>query len=82
MLYNHSVYFHEETNTWNAFKYEDVKQVLTNYEFFSSQGPRSGILSEIIKIKNTSPITMITFLDPPDHRKYGPYWQQLSLLAV
>ena len=43
MLYNHSVYFHEETNTWNAFKYEDVKQVLTNYEFFQVKGPRSGI---------------------------------------
>ncbi|QWU45875.1 cytochrome P450 [Bacillus sp. NP247] len=70
MLYNHSVYFHEETNTWNAFKYEDVKQVLTNYEFFSSQGPRSGIfVGDNKNQKNTSPITMITFLDPPDHRK-------------
>ena len=69
MLYNHSVYFHEETNTWNAFKYEDVKQVLTNYEFFQVKGLEAVFLSEIIKIKNTSPITMITFLDPPDHRK-------------
>lgn len=70
MLHNHPVYFHEKTNTWNVFKYEDVKQVLSNYEFFSSEGPRTTIfVGANNKHEKTSPIMNITLLDPPQHRK-------------
>ncbi len=69
MLHNHPVYFHEKTNTWNVFKYEDCKQVLSNYEFFSSEGPRTTIFVGNNKQEKTSPIVKITLLDPPQHRK-------------
>src|SRR6478752_7192748 len=70
MLNNHPVYFHEETNTWNVFQYDHVKQVLSNYEFFSSDGQRTTIfVGDNSKKKSTSPITNLTNLDPPDHRK-------------
>ncbi|MCP3739387.1 cytochrome P450 [Rossellomorea sp. BNER] len=70
MLHNHPVYFHEKTNTWNVFKYEDVKQVLSNYEFFSSEGPRTTIfVGANNKQEKTSPITNLTNVDPPRHRK-------------
>ncbi|ULT59851.1 cytochrome P450 [Neobacillus drentensis] len=70
MLYNHPVYYHEGTNTWNVFKYEHVKQVLSNYEYFSSQGPRTTIfVGAKDKQEETSPIMNITLIDPPQHRK-------------
>jgi len=70
MLNNSPVYFHEETNTWNVFQYEHVKQVLSNYDFFSSDGQRTTIfVGDNSKKKSTSPITNLTNLDPPDHRK-------------
>ncbi|MFY0761637.1 cytochrome P450 [Metabacillus dongyingensis] len=70
MLHHHPVYYHEKTNTWNVFKYEDVKQVLSNYEFFSSEGPRTTIfVGANNKQEKTSPIMNITLLDPPQHRK-------------
>ena len=70
MLHNHPVYYHEKTNTWNVFKYEHVKQVLSNYEYFSSEGPRTTIfVGAKDKQEKTSPIMNITLLDPPLHRK-------------
>lgn len=70
MLYNHPVYYHEGTNTWNVFKYEHVKQVLSNYEYFSSQGPRTTIfVGAKDKQEETSSIMNITLIDPPQHRK-------------
>lgn len=70
MLHNHPVYFHEKTNTWNVFKYEDVKQVLSNYEFFSSEGPRTTIfVGANNKQENTSSLANLTMIDPPQHRK-------------
>ncbi|MBM7651409.1 cytochrome P450 [Neobacillus cucumis] len=70
MLHNHPIYYHEKTNTWNVFKYEDVKQVLSNYEYFSSEGPRTTIfVGAKDKHEKTSPIMNITLLDPPQHRK-------------
>jgi cytochrome P450 family 106 len=69
MLHHHPVYYHEKTNTWNVFKYEDVKQVLSNYEFFSSEGPRTTIfVGANNKHEKPSPIN-ITNMDPPQHRK-------------
>ncbi|WP_160724732.1 cytochrome P450 [Bacillus sp. USDA818B3_A] len=70
MLYNHPVYYHEKTNTYNVFKYEHVKQVLSNYEYFSSEGPRTTIfVGAKDKQEKTSPIMNITMIDPPQHRK-------------
>ena len=69
MLHNHPVYFHEKTNTWNVFKYEDVKQVLSNYEFFSSEGVRTSIfVGANNKEENSSSISILN-IDPPEHRK-------------
>lgn len=70
MLHNHPVYYHEGTNTWNVFKYKDVKQVLSNYEFFSSDGPRTAIfVGANKKPEKATSIANITMVDPPDHRK-------------
>lgn len=51
MLNNSPVYFHEETNTWNVFQYEHVKQVLSNYEFFQAMDKEPLFLLEIIARK-------------------------------
>ncbi|KKI91247.1 cytochrome P450 [Bacillus sp. SA1-12] len=68
-LQNQPVYYHAETDTWNVFKYEDVKQVLSNHEFFSSEGSRTTIfVGANNKQEGNSPIN-ITNLDPPQHRK-------------
>lgn len=32
MLSDTPVYYHKETDTWNIFRYEDVKQVLSNHQ--------------------------------------------------
>ncbi|MBN8251009.1 cytochrome P450 [Priestia flexa] len=70
MLNQHPVYFHEETNTWNVFTYKHVKEVLSNYEFFSSEGPRTTIFVGSQKANESrSGVTKLTLLDPPDHRK-------------
>ncbi|MCM3439814.1 cytochrome P450 [Metabacillus halosaccharovorans] len=70
MLQKHPVYYHEKTNTWNVFKYEDVKQVLSNYKYFSSEGSRTTIfVGSNHKQANPSSITNITNVDPPQHRK-------------
>jgi len=70
MLHHHPVYYHEGTNSWNVFKYKDVKQVLSNYEFFSSDGPRTAIfVGANKKPEKATSISNITMVDPPDHRK-------------
>jgi cytochrome P450 family 106 len=70
MLYKHPVYYHEKTNTWNVFKHEDVKQVLSNYEYFSSEGHRTTIyVGADNKQEKPSSLTNLTLVDPPQHRK-------------
>lgn len=70
MLHHHPVYYHEHTNTWNVFTYDGVKQVLGNYEFFSSAGPRTTIfVGANDKHEKASSLTNLTLADPPDHRK-------------
>ncbi|PEK99444.1 cytochrome P450 [Bacillus sp. AFS017336] len=69
MLKHHPIYYHENTNTWNLFKYEHVKQVLSNYEFFSSEGTRTTIFVGAKNKQEQSSITNITNVDPPNHRK-------------
>lgn len=71
MLENKPVYYHETTDTWNVFKYEHVKQVLSNYEYFSSEGTRTTIFvgdTQHNIMDKDSPIN-ITSVDPPRHRK-------------
>jgi cytochrome P450 family 106 len=70
MLHHHPVFYHEPTNTWNVFTYEGVKQVLGNYEYFSSAGPKTTIfVGANDKQEKASPLTNLTLVDPPDHRK-------------
>ncbi|WP_338453391.1 cytochrome P450 [Niallia oryzisoli] len=70
MLHNQPVYYHEKTNTWNVFKYDHVKQVLSNYEIFSSEGNRTTIfVGANNKQANASPLMNLTLTDPPVHRK-------------
>lgn len=71
MLKEHPIFFHKETNTWNVFQYEHVKEVLSNHEYFSSAGTRTTIFVGAKNESNSdkpSPIN-ITNLDPPQHRK-------------
>ncbi|MCM3537667.1 cytochrome P450 [Priestia endophytica] len=64
------VYFHEETNTWNVFKYKHVKEVLSNYKFFSSEGERTTIsVGTKSKEGQTPDKVQLTSVDPPAHRK-------------
>ena len=73
MLSNHPLYFEEKTRTWNAFKYDHVKEVLSNYEYFSSEGQRTtifvGAKEESTSAESKTGLTSITVLDPPRHRK-------------
>ncbi len=73
MLSNHPLYFEEKTQTWNAFKYNHVKEVLSNYEYFSSEGPRSTIFvganNKSQSAGSETGLTSLTLLDPPRHRK-------------
>lgn len=62
--------YNEETNSWNVFRYEDVKRVLSDYEYFSSVRPRTtisvGADNEAGK-HNSGRVDLST--DPPEHRK-------------
>ncbi|MFD2924061.1 cytochrome P450 [Halobacillus naozhouensis] len=70
MLHHNPVYFNEETNTWHVFKYEDVKEVLSNYEFFSSEGSRTTIPVGAKNKEGSIPDAVnVTMVDPPNHRK-------------
>ncbi len=70
MLQDHPVYYHEKTNTWNVFKYDDVKLVLSNYEYFSSKGERTTIfVGDSHKEQKPKSLSNLTLVDPPDHRK-------------
>lgn len=60
---HHPVYFDENERVWNVFRYQDVKQVLTNNSLFSNERERS-----LIPIPIDDGISLI-FSDPPEHRK-------------
>jgi cytochrome P450 len=53
------IYYDEERYSWNVFRYEDVRRVLTDYETFSSQ---------IMRGEHPLSVSIIN-LDPPRHRK-------------
>ncbi|MBO0992710.1 cytochrome P450 [Bacillus sp. SD088] len=69
MLNSQPVYFDEETNTWNVFKYDDVKQVLNNYEYFSIEGPKTTISVGASSKEGSIPDNVNIMVDPPEHRK-------------
>ncbi|MGE7661161.1 cytochrome P450 [Peribacillus sp. NPDC097197] len=77
MLENDSVIYHEGTDTWNAFKYEHVKLVLSDYKHFSSVRKRTTISVGADSKEGAIPdkINLIG-VDPPSHRKHR------SLLAA
>ncbi|WP_230161853.1 cytochrome P450 [Peribacillus simplex] len=77
MLENDPVSYHEETDTWNVFKYEDVKRVLSDYKHFSSVRKRTTISVGTDSDEGSVPEKIqITEADPPEHRK------RRSLLAA
>lgn len=58
------IYFDEQRQNWNVFRYTEVRRVLSEYELFSSQFRRNG------KYNHEMPFSasMISS-DPPRHRK-------------
>ncbi|QOS92552.1 cytochrome P450 [Peribacillus sp. JNUCC41] len=77
MLENDPVSYHEGTDTWNVFKYEDVKRVLSGYKHFSSVRKRTTISVGTDSDEGSVPEKIqITEADPPEHRK------RRSLLAA
>ncbi|OCA80807.1 cytochrome P450 [Pseudobacillus wudalianchiensis] len=70
MLETNPVSYHEGTNTWNVFKYEDVKRVISDYENFSSERTRTTIAVGADTKDGFAPDkTNLIDADPPKHRK-------------
>lgn len=70
MLNHHPVFYHEDTDTWNVFRYEDVKQVLSNHEIFSVAGNRTTIGVGANNKEGAIPEKInLTAVDPPQHLK-------------
>jgi len=70
MLIHYPVYYHKETDTWNVFKYKDVKQVLSKHEFFSSVGNKSTTAVGANNKEGEIPEKVnISSVDPPQHQK-------------
>lgn len=64
------VYYHEETNTWNVFSYNDVKEVMGNYNYFSNKGDRTTTQVGAKSQEGTTPDKLkLTNTDPREHRK-------------
>jgi cytochrome P450 len=62
--------YNEETNSWNVFRYEDVKRVLSDYEYFSSVRARTTISVGADNEEgqhNSGRVDLSS--DPPEHRK-------------
>ncbi|MGF7031632.1 cytochrome P450 [Paenibacillus mucilaginosus] len=71
MLTDNPVYYHEETDTWNVFRYDHVKLVLSNHEFFSAEGTRTTFQIGAKNKEGTVPEKLsLTNMDPPRHQKY------------
>ncbi len=70
MLINDPIYYHKETDTWNVFKYNDVKTVLSKHEYFSSVGNRSTTAVGANNKEGSIPEKVnISGIDPPQHQK-------------
>ncbi|MEK3888355.1 cytochrome P450 [Bacillus sp. FSL K6-3431] len=69
MLLNEPVSYNESSKTWNVFRYDDVKRVLSDYEYFSSEGYRTTISVKFSE-DNLKDSKVNSFaLDPPKNRK-------------
>ncbi|MBD7968543.1 cytochrome P450 [Paenibacillus gallinarum] len=68
-LENEPVSFNEATNTWNVYRYKDVKKVLSDYEHFSSVRTRTTISvgADNDEGKHMGKVNLMS--DPPEHRK-------------
>lgn len=70
MLEEHPVYYHEGSDSWNVFKYDDVKRVLTDHKLFSSVRQRTLVTVGSSTEKGNFPERInIHDSDPPQHRK-------------
>ncbi|MVO98298.1 cytochrome P450 [Paenibacillus lutrae] len=70
MLSNNPVYYHEGTDTWNVFRYDDVKQVISNQEYFSAEGKRTTLVVGASNKEGTVPDKInLSSIDPPKHQK-------------
>lgn len=68
-LQHEPISYHAETNTWSVFRYEDVRRVLSDHEYFSSVRTRT-----IIDVGTNTKEGHIAekfnlSVDPPEHRK-------------
>ncbi|MDQ0270394.1 cytochrome P450 [Cytobacillus purgationiresistens] len=69
MLLNEPISYNKSSKTWNAFRYDDVKRVLSDYEHFSSEGDRTTISVKFSEDNfNDSKVNFVT-LDPPKNRR-------------
>lgn len=68
-LEHESIHYNEATNTWNVFRYADVKRVLSDYEYFSSERVRTTISVGADNEEGSTPERINLSSDPPLHRK-------------
>ncbi|WP_136605332.1 cytochrome P450 [Paenibacillus dokdonensis] len=69
-LEHEPISYNEATNSWNVFRYEDVKRVLSDYEYFTSVRTRTTISVGADNEEghhNSGRVNLNS--DPPDHRK-------------
>ncbi|MCM3782492.1 cytochrome P450 [Neobacillus mesonae] len=68
-LQNEPVSYNSATNTWNVFRYNDVKRVLSDYEHFSSVRTRTTISvgADVDEGKHSGKFNLMA--DPPEHKK-------------
>ncbi|MCY8159786.1 cytochrome P450, partial [Bacillus licheniformis] len=55
------IHYDEDSKVWSVFRYDDVKRVISDKDFFSNQFPQLGT-------GNTFAKTMIS-MDPPKHTR-------------
>lgn len=68
-LEHEPVSYTEATDSWNVFRYEDVKRVLSDYDNFSSVRPRTTISVGADNEEGHHAGRVNLSLDPPEHRK-------------
>lgn len=68
-LEHEPISYNEATNTWNVFRYVDVKRVLSDYEHFSSERVRTTISVGADNEVGSTPERINLSKDPPLHRK-------------
>jgi cytochrome P450 len=68
-LEHEPIHYNEATNTWNVFRYGDVKRVLSDYEYFSSERVRTTISVGADNEVGSTPERINLSSDPPLHRK-------------